>query len=298
MPRARRIALVTCNPRPGLPADPELPGLLSALTAAGARATAVAWDDPDVDWAAFDLAAIRSTWDYAQRVPEFLDWAARCARLSRLANPEPVVRWNSDKRYLGDLARAGVPTVPTRYLPPGADGEPPVDGTPYVIKPSQGAGARLAARYEGTPADAERAREHLALLHAEGLTAMVQPYLRGIETTGERALVFAGGRFLHAIRKGAVLTAGTAHDAARDPHPEVRGWRATQEERALAEAALAAVPFADALLYARVDVVDGEDGAPRLMELELIEPYLFLEHHPESFTELAAVLLAAAGPVA
>ncbi|MGX2997376.1 hypothetical protein JNUCC64_24460 [Streptomyces sp. JNUCC 64] len=293
MPRPPRIALVTSRPGTGVPADPELPVLLAALAAAGADAAAESWGDPAVDWAGYDLAVIRSTWDYVLDVPGFLEWTARCARLTALANPEPVVRWNSDKRYLGDLARAGVPVVPTRYLPPGTEPAPPVDGRPYVVKPSQGAGARYAARYDGTPADAERAREHLSRLHAEGLTAMVQPYLRTIERTGERALVFAGGRFLHAVRKEPVLAEGVAFDGPRDPHPGVIRWHPTETERALAARALAAVPDGP-VTYARVDLADGDDGTPLLMELELIEPHLFLDHRPESAGEFAGELVRAA----
>jgi hypothetical protein len=122
-----RIALVTCRPQPRIPLDPDLPGLHRALLATGADADVVCWDDPDLDWAGYDLAVIRSTWDYTLRTGAFLAWAERCAALTTLANPPGVVRWNADKRYLGELAAAGVPVVPTRYLPPGtgmADGLP------------------------------------------------------------------------------------------------------------------------------------------------------------------------------
>ncbi|MFJ3333222.1 RimK family alpha-L-glutamate ligase [Streptomyces sp. NPDC086766] len=286
-----RIALVTCRPGPEVSADPDLPTLVEAFAAAGAQAAAVEWDDPEADWAGFDLALIRSTWDYSWRAAEFLAWAERCGTLTRLANPPEVVRWNTDKRYLGQLAAAGVPTVPTRYLAPGeAAGLP--DGHEYVVKPTSGAGARFAARY--TPAERDTAVRHLARMHAEGFTAMVQPYLRGIDVTGERALQFFGGRLLHASRKGAVLAPGTPYDHKKVAHPELRPWTPTPAELATAERALAAVPGAPDLLYARVDLVDGEDGEPRVMELELVEPNLFLFLHPDSRPRVVRATLAAA----
>ncbi|MGW0820170.1 ATP-grasp domain-containing protein [Streptomyces sp. NPDC002845] len=290
---APRIALVTYDPGAEESLDRDLPVLVSALRDAGAGAEAVYWDDPCVDWSGFDLAVIRSTWDYWDRAAEFTAWAERCGKATRLANPPEVVRWNADKRYLGELVKAGVPTVPTRYLAPGEPVDLP-DDHEYVVKPTFGAGSRFAARY--TPSERETAVQHIARLHAEGLTAMVQPFMTGIDTTGERALQFFGGRLLHAIRKGAVLAPGTAYDAQKVPHPDVRPWEPTSAELAVAERALAAVPGEPELLYARVDLVDGEDGQPCVMELELIEPHLFLDLHAGSVPGVVeAIFKAAAG---
>jgi glutathione synthase/RimK-type ligase-like ATP-grasp enzyme len=275
-----RIALVTYDPGEEPGADRDLPVLRKALEDAGAVADIVHWDDPGADWAGFDLALIRSTWDSSWRVAEFVGWAERCAGLTRLLNPPPVVRWNTDKRYLGDLADAGVPVVPTRYLAPGDPVELPGDHE-FVVKPTAGAGARYAARY--TPKERETALGQLARMHAEGLTAMIQPYVANIDAGGERALQFFGGRLLHASRKGAVLEPGTPYDGDKTPHPRLEVWEPTAAERVVAERALAAVPGgADQVLYARVDLVDGDDGEPLVMELELVEPNLFLWLHPES----------------
>ncbi|MEV6170256.1 hypothetical protein AB0L99_18745 [Streptomyces sp. NPDC051954] len=288
-----RVALVTYDPRPEPSKDADLPVLLRALREAGAGADAVHWDDPDADWASYDLAVLRSTWDYSWRADEFLAWAQKCATLTRLANPVEIVRWNTDKRYLGDLAAAGVPVVPTRYLAPGDTADLPTDHE-YVIKPTSGAGARYAARY--TPDDHDTAVRHLARMHAEGLTAMVQPYLTGIDVSGERALQFFGGHFLHASRKGAVLSPGTAYDSTKVAHPDLEPWTPTPTELSVAERALTAVPEPAELLYARVDLVDGPDGEPCVMELELVEPNLFLFLHPGSVAGVVeAVLAAAAG---
>lgn len=286
-----RIALVTYDPRPEPSRDADLPVLVAALREAGAEADAVFWDDTDVDWAGYDLALIRSTWDYSWRAAEFTAWAERCGRATRLANPVEVVRWSTDKRYLGDLAESGVPVVPTRYLAPGDPLDLP-EAHEYVVKPTSGAGARYAARY--TPDQHGTAVRQLRRMHAEGLTAMVQPYMRGIDAGGERAVQFFGGRLLHASRKRAVLAPGTAFDADKVAHPGLERWTPTPAELSVAERALAAVPDAPELLYARVDLVDGEDGEPRVMELELVEPNLFLFLHPESVERVVEAVLTAA----
>ena len=291
-----KIALVTARPRPEVTADPDMPLMLAALTGAGALADAVAWDDEAVDWAGYDLVVIRSAWDYTWRSAEFLAWVDRCAALTRLANAPSVVRWSGDKHYLGALADAGVPVVPTRYLPPGGPAGPDA-GLPeqqeFVIKPVLGAGARFAARYR--PEQRERAYEQLRLMHAEGLTAMVQPYMHRIAVTGERALVFVGGRLLHATRKEPVLVPDARFDQRQtSAHPGIRLWTPTGPELALAEQALAAVPGPAELLYARVDLVDDDSGRPVLMELELVEPNLFLHVRPEAAPTVARAFLAAA----
>lgn len=286
-----RIALATYDPGAEPHRDADLPALVRALADGGAEAQARYWDDPEADWGGYDLVVIRSTWDYSWRAAEFGAWVERVASVTRLANPAAVVRWSADKRYLGELAAAGVPTVPTRYTAPGEPAELP-DDHEYVIKPTSGAGARFAARY--TPAERDTAVRQLARMHAEGFTAMLQPYLRGIDVSGERALQFFGGRLLHASRKGAVLAPGTPYDADKVSHPDLEPWQPTEAELAVAEQALAAVPGAPELLYARVDLVDGDDGTPWLMELELIEPNLFLSLHPGSLERVAEAILKSA----
>lgn len=292
---APRIALATYDSGPEAHADRDLPGLVGALREAGADAVAVSWDDPAVDWSGHDLVVIRSTWDYSWRAAEFAAWVEKCGKATRLANPPEVVRWNTDKRYLGDLTKAEVPVVPTAYLAPGDPVDLPT-AHEYVVKPTSGAGARFAARY--TPEQRDTAVRHVERMHAEGLTAMVQPFVTSIDTAGERALQFFGGRLLHASRKGAVLAPGTAYDADKVAHPDLVPWTPTEAELAVAERALAAVrvavPGAPELLYARVDLVTGEDGQPCVMELELVEPNLFLWLHTDSQARVAEAILAAA----
>lgn len=213
-----RIALATYDPGPKPSKDRDLPVLVEALRAAGADAVGVPWDDAGTDWGAYDLVLIRSTWDYSWRPAEFMAWAERTAKATRLANPVQVVRWNTDKRYLGDLAAAGVPVVPTRYLAPGDPADLP-DDHEYVVKPTSGAGARFAARY--TPDEHETAVRQLERMHAEGLTAMVQPYLTNVDVSGERALLFFGGGSCTPRGRGPCWRAGRRTTTTRCP---TRTW--------------------------------------------------------------------------
>ncbi|MFE6835098.1 RimK family alpha-L-glutamate ligase [Streptomyces sp. NPDC057705] len=284
-----RIAIVTSGD--GVDQDLDLPLILAALRAAGMSAEAVAWDADPKEWDGFDLAVIRSTWDYVGRLEEFLAWADATARVTRLWNPAPLVRWNSDKRYLRELAERGVPVVPTRFLEPGGPcGEEDFDG-PHgvVVKPTVSSGARDTARYEpGRRADAVR---HARMLLEQGRTAMVQPYLRLVEE-GERALVFFSGTFSHAIRKQPVLTEAGVTDNFRVPHPGAAPYQPTEAEIRTARAALAAVPAPGELLFARVDLALGEAREPVVMELELIEPNLFLQINPQGLERFVGAVAA------
>jgi len=277
-----RVALATCRELPDLFED-DAP-LLPALAAVGVDAVPAVWDDPAVDWAAFDLVVVRSTWDYVPRRDEYVAWARS---VPRLANPADVVAWNTDKRYLRDLAAAGVPVVPTSWVEPGDDYAPPAGE--HVVKPAVSASAADTARY----AAGADSRPHVARLQAAGRTVMVQPYLTGIEERGETSVLHLGGRFSHAARKAPVLVPGLA-----DPHDvEITAREPSAAELALAEAALAAVPGGP-LLLSRTDLVPGPDGEPVLLELELTEPCLFLSTAPGAVDRFAGAVAAAVRPAA
>jgi hypothetical protein len=287
-----RVILVTARPGPDFDEDPDMPVLAEAVAATGCEVSVSAWDDPAAGWDEVDLAVVRSPWDYPVRLAAFRAWIDRCAKAgTRLANPAEVLSWNLDKRYLMDLADAGVPVVPTTYLEPGADVELPSDGE-FVIKPSVGAGSRLAGRYAA--GDRHRAAAHVAAIHAEGLAAMVQPYRPAVDTDGERALVFVGGRFLHAMRKRGVLVPGADQDGPREPHPGLVPWQPSDAELALARQALAAASVNHDILYGRVDLIVEPGRGPTIMELELIEPNLFLGSNPGAATIFADAIAAAA----
>jgi glutathione synthase/RimK-type ligase-like ATP-grasp enzyme len=289
-----RIALVSARAARQL--DEDLPPLVAALCAAGADAEVADWDDPGVDWGAFQLALLRSTWDYTQRLAEFLAWADRTARLTRLENPPPVIRWNTDKHYLRDLVRTGVPCVPTRFVEPGEQTRHALEGflreeapAEWVVKPAVGAGSRDAARYargeEGAAAD------HLERLLRGGRSVLLQPYLQRVDTEGESALIYLGGRFSHAIRKGPLLHRGSSPTSALFAPEHITPRTPAAEELRVAERALAALPFAMPL-YARVDLIGSGHGGPCLLELELTEPSLFFAHAPGAAGRLAAGLCA------
>ncbi|WP_091349993.1 ATP-grasp domain-containing protein [Micromonospora rhizosphaerae] len=272
-----RVALVTCTELSDLDPDDRL--VLAPLAARGIAAEAVVWDDRAVDWSAYDLVVLRSPWDYALRRDEFVAWAQT---VPALANPADVVRWNTDKRYLGELAAAGVPTVPTSWVAPGETWTLPADRAEYVIKPAVSAGSQDTGRYDlADPEHRKLAVAHVRRLSDAGRLTMLQPYLTAVDTVGETALLFLAGpdglAFSHAIRKGPMLTGPDLGVEGLYKPEEITARTATPEQLAVAEKTLAVVPGGpDRLLYARVDLIPGPDGSPVLVELELTEPSLFI----------------------
>ena len=287
-----RVALVTCRAARGL--DEDLPLLLPAFEAGGACAEIVDWDDDEVDWARFDLALLRSAWDYTERLPQFLAWVERTAARTLLLNPPPVVRWNSDKHYLRHLSRAGVPVVPTSFVESGVEPLPVLEEflahhscREVVVKPAVGAGSRDARRH--ARADIDEILAHLSPLLASGRSMMLQPYLESVDHEGETALIFIDGRFSHAIRKGPLLPSGAPSTAGLFAPEQITPRVPGADEVAVAERAVAQVPHGE-LLYARVDLIRDEAGAPRVLELEITEPSLFFAYADAAPRFVAAAL--------
>lgn len=297
-PVQRKIALVTAAAASAL--DDDLPPLQAALAPMSAvRAHAVNWDDPTIDWSQFAVAVLRSTWDYTQRLDEFLDWAARVAAQTTLLNPLAVVRWNTDKHYLRDLAGAGIATVPSAFVEPGTDAAQALDAflsshdaAEIVVKPTIGAGSRDAQRHARDGRDGAIA--HVRRLLAADRSVLLQPYLGRVDEHGETALVFIEGRYSHAIRKGPLLRRGEGPTPALFAAEEIRAREPRPAERDLAERVLAAMPFDEPLLYARVDLIDDDAGAPGVLELELTEPSLFFAQSEGAAQRFAAALAARA----
>jgi glutathione synthase/RimK-type ligase-like ATP-grasp enzyme len=288
--QALKIALVTALPRPEVHFDHDMELLKNAVAANGADVSVAHWDDLNTDWASFDLVVIRSPWDYSWRSREFFAWIDECGSRTRIMNQPHIMRWNADKTYLRFMKDKSIPIISTEFVAPGESATFPVDYE-FVVKPSVGAGSRYCARYQ--PSERSRAEEHVDSIHAEGVTAMIQPYVHEIETTGERALVFIEGEFLHAIRKNAVLSPGTRFDQDKDAHPGTRCWTPTDQELALARRVLGAIPFSEPLLYARVDMVS-DPAEPVMTELELVEPGLYLRIHPGSEHRVAQAIVSTA----
>lgn len=292
---APHIALVSARGARKL--DEDLPPLQAVLETAGAQVTIVRWDDPKIAWPEFELAVLRSTWDYARRLSEFLQWIERAATCTRLLNPPQVVRWNTDKHYLGELEHAGVPVVPSVFVEPDEDAQRALSeileahphAEDFVIKPSVGAGSKDAQRH----ARGSRGEmlTHLRRLLDANRSALMQPYLPSVDAHGETALLFFNGEYSHAIRKGPLLARGAAPAQGMFAVEQITPREPSNAEREIAQRALAAIPFERPLLYARVDLIHDESGAPRLLELELTEPSVFLDHAAGSAQRFARAIL-------
>jgi O-ureido-D-serine cyclo-ligase len=199
-----------------------------------------------------------------------------------------------------------VPVVPTRFVAPGTDAAAELERflaggigalsvghaerfADFVVKPSVGAGSRDAARYRR--ADRSQAHAHLARLTGVGRHAMLQPYLERVDQSGETALMYFDGGFSHSVRKGPILRVGAGFVAGLFASEATTARPAEEDERRVADAACRAIP-GGAPLYARVDLVRGDDGLPVLLELELTEPSLYLQHATGSAQRLAQAVLA------
>jgi glutathione synthase/RimK-type ligase-like ATP-grasp enzyme len=279
-----RIAIATCAGYADLKVDDEL--LREALEERGCEARAVIWDEDGTDWEGFDLCLVRSTWDYHEKHREFLAWARRVEAAAALRNPADVIAWNSEKTYLRQLAEGGVRIVPTVWVDraDGADLEEILAGEGWdeaVVKPVVDLGARNLHRVrvgEGSTA--------LDLALRQSSEAMVQPFLPSLEAEGELSLIYVDGDFTHAVRK---------RPAAGDFRVQgIWGGTASAEEPGARELEIGTEVMArleSPPLYARVDLVTDLEGNPCLIELELIEPNLYLSEHPPAGDALADAAL-------
>jgi glutathione synthase/RimK-type ligase-like ATP-grasp enzyme len=284
MPRPR-IAIATCNGYDDLKVDDAL--LREALAAGGAEAESVVWDDPEAGWGGYDLCLVRSTWDYHDKHGGFLAWTRSVAAETRLANPAATVAWNSEKTYLRELEQAGVPVVPTVWVEPGEaiDAEAVLAERGWaeaVVKPAVDLGAKNLRRVRAGAGEAEGA---LAAVLARG-AAMLQPFLPSLEAEGELSLIYIDGELSHAVRK---------RPAAGDFRVQSI-WGGTFEPASPSAVAIeigdqALAHLREIPLYARVDLVADPDGDPRLIELELIEPNLYLSTHPIAADRLSNAVL-------
>ena len=257
-----KVVLASCAALPNGDGDED--ALIDALRRDGVDVVWQPWGEA-VD---ADLVVLRATWDYTERLDDFLAW---CETVPALANPLPVVRWNTDKSYLVELAGRGIPVVPTAVVEPGESPAFP-DGE-FVVKPAIGAGSRGAGRFT----DHAEARAHFDAL---GVKALVQPYQSSVDLNGETALVFFAGEYSHSFHKGPMLAQGLAEsESGLYVEEKLRSIEPTERQVELANQVLDVAAELLSLerkdfLYARVDVVEGSDGEPLLLELELTEPSL------------------------
>jgi glutathione synthase/RimK-type ligase-like ATP-grasp enzyme len=292
---APRVLLATFALMPG--GEPGGDGLLAALAEHGVRARWAVWDDPSVDWSDADLVAVRSTWDYHRRCPEFLAWARAVEQRAPLLNGAGVLAWNADKSYLLELA-AHVPAVPTALLDDAALVEGLASATDrwgtVVVKPRTGAGGAGVVLVDSV----EDPR-------LGGLTAgpwIVQPLVGSVRSTGETSVFVFSGAARTQVDKVAAgeevrvheSYGGSSRAAALDP-----------ERAVLAEEAVrAAAGLLDAdLPCARVDLMHRPDGDPThggwaVSEVELIEPSLYLDLLPANADHFARAVSARLRPAA
>ena len=291
---SRPLRIATCRPLPE--PDPDESLLLDALRAAGVDAVMAGWRGDGTDWRAPVPTLLRSTWDYLHAVEQFEAWIGVAAAAAPLWNPPEVLRDNLHKRYLLRLAERGVPVTPTVLLPRG-DGRTlsavarERGWDDVVLKPAIGAASFETHRVGpggsgssvGLPSmerEAWAAADALCARLVAARDMLVQPYLSSVEGHGERALVWIDGEFTHAVRKTPRFADGVEQVSEALP--------ISAAERTTGTAALAGI--ASELLYARVDVAPGPDGAPVVMELELIEPSLFLLQSPTALARLVAAV--------
>jgi glutathione synthase/RimK-type ligase-like ATP-grasp enzyme len=294
--RRSRLAVAASEWFPDLHDD--WPLLRAALDDAGVESRPVVWSDPDVDWATFDLVLANGAWDHTRHPAAFLAWVDRLERLGvPLVNTPATLRWNLDKHYLRDLEEAGLPIVPTVWVdpprPPAGPGDgglaPDLPDTEVVVKPAISGGGHLTARYG--PEEHDAARAHIGALTAQGQAAMVQPYVAAVDDEGETGLVFLGGAFSHAIHKEPMIRRGVGPLDNLIDNQVVTPALASRAQLALGERAVAAAE--DRLgptTYARVDMVERDDGTPAVLELELLDPVLFFDHHRAAAVTFARVL--------
>ncbi len=283
------IFLLTYSTIPLLYEDDHI--LLEELRSLGLKVKPVVWDDPFVDWSTADVCVFRSVWDYHLRYAEFMDWLQRVAEKTRLYNSPEMVIWNSHKSYLRQLEEKGISIVETAWL----SGSEEIKLSELlenrsweeaIIKPAVSASAFKTQRAS--------LRDELSLISGQGLVnelsrhggVMIQPYLRELETKGEKSLIFIAGEYTHAVVRRAALTNGGEQSA--------RGEAATATESEVRLAQRVIDSLETIPLYARIDLVSDAAQGNILLELELIEPVLFFRHSRPAARRMAEEIFRAA----
>lgn len=292
-----RVALVVSEQHQFL--DQNNAVLEEALAQLGVDASTHIWSDKSVDWTQFDLVVLRSTWDYSTRLDEFIAWAKS---VPNLHNSAKAIEWNTDKEYLKTMADKGVETIRTVWLDPNRHFSSQAIHTrlpafgDFVIKSTKSAGSQGVARYQEATAKARTtAINQVRDMLAAGNYVMIQPYLSKVDQEGETSVVFLDGEYSHSFLKGAMLSRGTAPS---EIYVEEELKDGVADERFLALARLALDAAREILgeegnfLYARVDMLPNEKGEPVLLEVELVEPRLFIRRHPGAVERYARAIAA------
>jgi len=280
-----RIAYVVGDDDPKDP-DPDLdiPFVKDAANQLKIELDFPNWQDKNVNWQKYDAAVIRSTWNYVPFRDEFVSWSQKVENETKLFNSSKIVKWNTDKKYLLELEQNEIPIIPTKFCSSVEEVESKLDwafnqASAIAIKPSIGAGARLAGRASSI----DEAKKLLKNIFENNRIAMIQPYIESVDTDGEKAIVVIDGKLSHVARKVPALTKGGHGDGA--------GLVAIDKKiEDIFEVIASKLSTWNELLYARIDVVEYK-GSYLLMELELTEPWLFMKYRPESSLDLLNAIL-------
>jgi len=300
MKPALDVVFLTYNGLPQGDADDLL--VLDQLSANGLTVSVLDWRTIQPDKLDSRLVVLRSTWDYHHFYNQFIDWVAIASNHSLLLNSAELVRWNSNKKYLLQLQAAGIPIAPTVYIEQNNAAaidtialrnilaQPQiVQARDLIIKPAIGLSTYGVKRFSIDRSGPGPLEHHIVELSAHG-AVLIQPYLDAVEKYGERSLVFIGGAFSHSVRKAAFQKMAAAGEAGET------AVLASPEEIAFAENVLQqlkVIKNCSNPLYARVDIVPDQNGRLLLLELELIEPSLFLAMAPRASDRFAQAIMAA-----
>ena len=279
-----KIAYVVGNDNPADP-DPDLdiPFATEAAAQLDIDLVFANWNDKSIAWESFDAAVIRSTWDYVPVRDEFLQFAKTVETKTKLFNSCDVMRWNTDKKYLSVLEGKGVPIIPTKFASSIDEALPAISwafetADSIAIKPTVGAGARLA----GKATTKDEAIEFVKKIIEANRAVIIQPYISSVDDEGEKAIIVIDGEISHVAKKVPALTIGGHGDAAGQ-------LEITNEVREIVKTISNSVSEWNDLLFARVDVVRMDEKLV-LMELELTEPWLFMQFRPAAGIDLFKAL--------
>ncbi|HEY9733515.1 MAG TPA: hypothetical protein V6C89_16470 [Drouetiella sp.] len=278
---SNRFTFITYCDLPNLDADDRL--VASELTKRGFECKIADWRDQSVDWSNAGICVLRSTWDYHLHYDEFLSWVAKVSAQTTVWNNAELVRWNSNKTYLFDLNDAGIPIVPTvlfkqndkSNLSEVMDERGWVRG---ILKPIVGLSTFGVCQVEK---NLDASQEQLERM-LKTFDVLLQPFIETVHERGERALVFIGQEYSHTIRKSAFQPLAQAGEAGETLE------QADREELNLARRVLEEVKTPCA--FARVDLIRDQRGKDLLMELELVEPSLYLQMYPRAISKFADTL--------
>lgn len=291
-----RVTLATSAQMPDL--YPGELGLIGALQERGVDPQIKVWNDPDVDWDEAGLVVVRSVIDYAQHRKEFLDWARS---VPRILNNADILEWNSDKHYLQELQRRGLPTIETTWLSASRGYSKhqvhtrfPAWGD-FIVKPAVSSGVRDVGRYTSSNIpQRQAAMAQVTDLLSEGRDVMIQRYQEAVEVHGERSLIFMNGLLSHTVDKTALLQrdkrTGTGVQGV-----QVHAREATAQELQWGEEIRSAVHDYvrhrmgrdEIFLFNRVDVVPDGEGSFFVMEVALVDANLYLEATPMALGNFA-----------